>query len=295
LVRFATPRMVHEMSRVYRALEKAEREKEEKTRVAPSLRIPRDETVSRPEVTIPRLPEKRKDKLELPPTDVVSVPIPPPDSFAAEQFRKLRTQIFHWSSKPSLTVLITSALANEGKSTVSVNLAAAISQEIQKKVILIDADLRKPSIFLNNAQNHKGLSNYLSDQAPLSEIVLKSETENLWIIQAGQSSPRASELIGSKKMKELFPSLRELREFGEETYIIVDSTPIMVTTEPSLLAKLVDGVILVVMAGNAPKESIRRALQSIDRQKIIGVVFNQRDSKPSSSYYSGYHYGYPKK
>ena len=101
-------------------------------------------------------------------------------------------------------------------------------------------------------------------------------------------------------MRELFSTLRGLEEFGEETYIIVDSTPIMVTTEPALLSKLVDGVILVVMAGDAPKESVQRALQSIGRQKIIGAVFNQKDLSPSSSYYSGYHYagyhyGYSKK
>ena len=299
-MRFANHRMVDEMSRVYRALEKAEREREEKTKGEPSLKIFRDEPVSRPEVKIPRLPEQRKEKPEPLAADIASIPIPPPDSFAAEQFRKLRTQIFHWSSKPSLSILVTSTVPHEGKTTVSVNLAAAISQEIQKKVILIDADLRRPSIHLKEGQAQRGLADYLSDQAPLSEIVLKSGTGNLWIIPAGQPTSRASELIGSKKMRELFSTLRGLEEFGEETYIIVDSTPIMVTTEPALLSKLVDGVILVVMAGNAPKESVQRALQSIERQKIIGAVFNQKDLNPSSSYYSryhyaGYHYGYSKK
>jgi capsular exopolysaccharide synthesis family protein len=295
LVRFATPRMVHEMSRVYRALEKAEREKEKTTGVAPSLPVFKEETIPRPEKTIPKVPPRQVEKPELPPKGVLPVFIPSPESFAAEQFRKIRTQIFHWSSKPSLSIMITSTIPDEGKTTVSVNLAAVISQEIQKKVILIDADLRKPSIFLREGQKHRGLSDYLSDQTPLPDIVLKSETENLWIIQAGQSSPRASELIGSRKMRDLFSTLREMAEFGEETYIIVDSTPILATTEPVLLSKFVDGVILVVRADHAPKESVRRAFQSIDRQKIIGVVFNQKDLNPSSSYYSGYHYGYPKK
>ena len=287
--------MVHEMSRVYRALEKAEREKEEKARVEPSLRIFRDETVSKPEEPIPKFPKHRKEKPELPAKEEVPILIPSPDSFAAEQFRKLKTHIFQWAPAPPHSILITSTVPAEGKTTVSLNLAVAISQEIQKKAILIHADLRKPNLYLKNFKNQKGLFDYLSDQTPLSEILLKSETENLWIIQAGQSSIRSSELIGSKRMKELFSSLREMKEFGEETYVIVDSSPILATSEPALLSKWVDGVILVVMADRAPKESVRRALQSIDRQKIIGVVFNQKDLKPSSSYYSGYHYGYSKK
>lgn len=293
------------MSRVYRALEKAEREKEEKTRVEPSLRIFRDETVSRAEETIPKppaqrkekleFPAPRKEKLELPAQEEVPIPIPSPDSFAAEQFRKLRTHIFQWSPAPPHSILITSTVPGEGKTTVSVNLATAISQEIQKKAILIDADLRKPSIYLEKYRTQKGLFEYLSNQTPLSEILLKSETENLWIIPAGHSSQRSSELIGSKRMNELFMSLRNMPEFGEETYIIVDSTPMLSTSEPALLSKMLDGVILVVMADRAPKESVRRALQSIDRQKIVGVVFNQKDSKPSSNYYSRYYYGYSKK
>jgi len=113
-------------------------------------------TTPRPKETIPKLPRRQEERREPPPADVASIPIPPPDSFAAEQFRKLRTQIFHWSSKPSLSILVTSTVPHEGKTTVSVNLAAAISQEIQKKVILIDADLRRPSIFLKRIKTTRG-------------------------------------------------------------------------------------------------------------------------------------------
>jgi Mrp family chromosome partitioning ATPase len=108
---------------------------------------------------------------------------------------------------------------------------------------------------------------------------------------AGPSTNRASELIGSKRMGEL---LKSLKEFGDNAYMIIDSPPIISTTEPTLLSEIVDGIILVVMADRAPRESIKKAMKSIDRQKIIGIVFNQIDVKPSS-YYSKYYYKYYKR
>jgi capsular exopolysaccharide synthesis family protein len=174
---------------------------------------------------------------------------------------------------------------------VAVNLALAISREIDKKAILIDGDLRKPSIHLEKYPTPKGLSDYLSNQTPLFEILLNSGEESLQIIPAGSSTRKSAELIGSSKMSELFISLRELRD---DTYVIIDSSPIISTSEATLFSKLVDGIILVVMGGRAPKESVRRAVKFIDRQKIIGIVFNQIDMNPSS-YYSKYYYRYYRK
>ena len=175
---------------------------------------------------------------------------------------------------------------------VAVNLALAISQEIHKKAILIDGDLRKPSIHLEEYPNAKGLSDYLSNQTPLSEILLNSEEKNLQIISAGSSTRKCAELIGSRKMSDLFKSLRELRD---DTYVIIDSSPIISTSEPTLLSKLVDGIILVVMGGRARKDFVRRAVKSIDRQKIMGIVFNQIDMNLSSYHYSKYYYRYYRK
>jgi capsular exopolysaccharide synthesis family protein len=279
------------MSRVYEALRKAEKEKSGKTKGAPPLRIFEEKTVSKKE----ELPFKHSGEtameLELPSEDNHAIILAPPNSFAEEQFRKLRTQIFLRSPNPPHSILVTSAAPQEGKTMVAVNLAISVSQEIQKRVILIDGDIRKPGIYPEKYPNSKGLSNYLSNQTPLSEILLNSEEENLQIIVAGSSTRRSSELIGSKAMCEL---LRSLRELGDDTYVIIDSSPIMSTSEPTLLSKMVDGIVLVVKANETPKESVRRAVKSIDRQKIIGVVFNQIDLKPSS-YYSKYYYGYYRK
>jgi capsular exopolysaccharide synthesis family protein len=166
----------------------------------------------------------------------------------------------------------------------------AISKEIHNNAILVDGDLRRPGIQLEKSKRAMGLSNYLSDGVPLSEILINSEIEKLQIILAGSSTRKSSELIRSKKMGELLDSLRE---FGENTYIVIDSPPIMATADPSLLSKIVDGIILVIRAGYTSRESVQSAIKSIDRQKIIGVVFNQIDVKPStyfSEYYRYYQY-----
>jgi len=282
------------MSRVYRALEKAEEEKRQKVKEEPSLKVFEEKVVLKKEAPILKFPEEKIAKIEkteepgLPSKEELPVLLIPPNSIAEDEFRKLKTQIFLRLPNPPHSILITSTGPEEGKTTVAVNLATAISKEIDRKAILIDGDLRKPSIHFEKIQNAKGLSNFLSDGTPLSEILINSELENLRIIMAGPSTQKSSELIGSKRMGELLMSLSEP---GEDTYILIDSSPIIATTEPIVLSKMVDGIILVVRADRMPRESIQRALKSIDRQKIIGVVFNQIDLKPSS-YYSKYYYKY---
>jgi capsular exopolysaccharide synthesis family protein len=278
------------MSRVYRALERLEERRKKRTKEEPSLKIFEEKTVSsRNEPTL-EFPNET-ERLGRPPEDEAPVLFVRPETIAAEEFRKLKTQIFHRLPNPPHFILVTSAVPQEGKTMVAVNLALAISQEIHKKAILIDGDLRRPSIHLEKYPNPKGLSDYLSNETPLFEILLNSGEENLQIIPAGSSTRKSAELIGSSKMSELFISLRELRD---DTYVIIDSSPIISTSEATLFSKLVDGIILVVMGGRAPKESVRRAVKFIDRQKIIGIVFNQIDMNPSS-YYSKYYYRYYRK
>jgi len=281
------------MSRVYRALERIEEERERKknAKEEPSLKIFEEKTVlSRDEPTL-KFPKNETEGLGRPTEEEASVLIVPPETIAAEEFRKLKTQIFHRLPNPPHFILVTSTVPQEGKTMVAVNLALAISREIHRKAILIDGDLRRPSIHLEEYPNPKGLSDYLLNQTPLLEILLNSEEERLQIIPAGSSTRKSAELIGSRKMSDLFRSLRELRD---DTYVIIDSSPIISTSEATLFSKLVDGIILVVMEGRAPKEFVRRAVKSIDRQKIIGIVFNQIDMNPSS-YYSKYYYGYYRK
>ena len=291
------------MSRVFRALEKAEEEKRQRLKEEPSLRPFEEKGGSKKEAPTLKFSEEKFARVEeveevkeveemgLPSKEEVPILIVPANSFAEEQFRKLKTQIFLRLPNPPHSILITSTGPGEGKTTVAVNLAMAISKEIHRKAILIDGDLRKPSIRLEKIQNAKGLSNFLSDGTPLSEILINSEMENLRVIMAGPSSHRPSELIGSKRMGDL---LKTLSESGENTYILIDSPPIISTTEPTVLSKIVDGIILVVRSDRMPRETIQRAVKSIDRQKIVGIVFNGIELN-TSSFYSKHYSKYYKK
>ena len=205
-----------------------------------------------------------------------------PQTFPAEEFRKLKAHIFLRTPRPR-AILVTSTAPGEGKTLVAVNLALAMSQEIHIKTILVDGDLRKPGIHVEKYPNSKGLTHYLLNQTPLSDILLNSGPENLQILTAGDSTLKSAELIGTRKMSEL---LMSLRKSGDNPYVIIDSPPILSASDPILLSSLVDGIILVVMGNRAPGNSVQRAIRSIDRQKIIGIVFNQIDVKPSSYYYS---------
>jgi len=274
------------MSRVYRALEKVEEERKQKVE-EPSLKVFEEKTVPKKEVPALQFPEEKIEKLGLPSKEAAPVLIVPPHSFGAEAFRKLKTQIFLHPGKSPRLILVTSAAPQEGKTLVAVNLAVAISKEIHSNAILVDGDLRRPGIHLEKSQSAKGLSNYLSDGVPLSEILIDSQIEKLRIILAGASTRKSSELIRSRKMGEL---LQTLRESGENTYIVVDSPPIMATPDPTLLSTMVDGIILVIRAGYTSRESVQSAIKSIDRQKIIGVIFNQLDVKPSTYFSENYRY-----
>ena len=274
------------MSRVFRALEKAEKEKQEKTKEESSLKFFEERAPSPIEERILKPPEEKREEGRFPSREEIPILIPPTNSFGAEQFRQLKTQLFFRLSSPPHLILITSAVPGEGKTVVAVNLAMAISKEIQKKAILIDGDLRKPSIHLEKHSSAMGLSNYLSGQASLTEILLNGDVENLKVILAGTVSKRSSELIGSKGTEKLF---RSLRESGDNTYVVIDSSPVLSSSEPVHLSRMVDGVVFVVRGGRTPKASIERAVQSIDRKKIIGVVFNQIDLKSSSTYSQYYH------
>jgi protein-tyrosine kinase len=277
------------MSRVYQALEKVEEERKQKAE-EPSLRAFKEKTVLKREVPALEFPEEKAEKLGLPSKEVPPVLIVAPHSFGAEAFRKLKTQIFLHPGNPPRSILVTSAAPQEGKTLVAVNLAVAISKEIHSHAVLVDGDLRRPSIHVGKSQSAMGLSNYLSNGVPLSDILMNSEIEKLRVIQAGSSTRKSSELIRSKKMGELLQSLKEL---GDNTYVVIDSPPIMATADPTLLSTMVDGIILVIRAGYTSRESVQTAIKSIDRQKIIGVIFNQIDVKPStysSEYYRYYQY-----
>ena len=281
------------MSKVFRALEKAEREKQ----IRPVQEEPLIEMLEakslEPKYNGPVLKDLAREieKFDLPGVGEESISVAENSSFAAEQFRKMKTHIFRISPAPPRCILVTSTVPQEGKSTITMNLAMSIAQEMHKKVIVIDADLRNPSIYPTKFANKKGLSDYLSDETPISEVLKSFNGERYVVIPAGAPSHKAAELVGSKKMKDL---IKALRDMDQETFILIDSPPILATSEPLMLSEWVDGVILVVMANHAARGSIKKAFGAIDSKKILGIVFNNKNLKPSKSY-SDYYYGYHKK
>jgi protein-tyrosine kinase len=224
-----------------------------------------------------------------------------PGSIVAEQFRKLRTDLF----KPSLqnqmkTILVTSAFSGEGKSLIAINLAISISIELHSHALLVDCDLRNPTLSRwFGLQEAKGLSDYLLGQAELPELLVKTQVDKLSLLCGGSSQENPVELIGSKRMDAL---LQEMKSRYDDRYIILDSSPVLATTEPNILDKMVDGILLVIRAGETPRESVQQAVKLLKTEKIIGVVLNDMEFKSSAlhSRYFGtnryyYDYGYSKK
>jgi len=270
------------MSRVFRVLEKAASRKGQKAAEDPIFRIPGEKNLPPAQGPVSDSLEGRIKKVEFPAGNTSPLIILPPHSYIAEQFRKLKAHILHQSQVPR-SILITSAIPGEGKSMVAFNLALSFAQETHFRTILVDADLRKPSIFPE--LNSEGLSEYLAGQTSWEEVIIRFEAQNLFVIPAGSPSPQAPELLGSPKMRDL---LKNLLQRGEDTFVFIDAPPILVTSEPLIFSNWVDGILLVVMSDHAPRSSVRKAMDTISQEKIIGVVFNQINLKPSKHYPENY-------
>jgi protein-tyrosine kinase len=224
-------------------------------------------------------------------------------SMMAEQFRRLRTSIM--SPKPDghfpKTILITSTWAGEGKSLIAANLAIMIAAELQSHALLVDCDLRNPSLSqLFGLKQKKGLSNYLVGDTEIEDILIRTPIDKLSIIPGGSLEENPVELIGSNKMKSL---VHDLKSRYDDRFIIFDSSPILPTTEPTVLNKMVDGIVMVIMSGKTPRESILQSINVLEKEKILGVVLNNLEFKTnamirrhfgSDHFYYNYNYDYSK-
>ncbi|MBW1802994.1 MAG: CpsD/CapB family tyrosine-protein kinase, partial [Deltaproteobacteria bacterium] len=178
-----------------------------------------------------------------------------PESVEAEQFRLLRAQIlFSEDRKRPRLMMITSTLPGEGKTFVSANLAVSIAMGIDEYVLLIDCDLRRPHLHeyfgLNNTE---GLHEYLAGIKPLTELIIHTEIEKLSILPAGKTPKNPTELLSSTRMEAF---LEEVKGRYPDRFIVIDATPSQITAEANILARYVDGIILVVMAQKSPRKSI---------------------------------------
>ena len=213
-----------------------------------------------------------------------------PKSPISEAIRTLRTNIkFSSLDKPIKTLLITSPIPEAGKSSISVNLALSIAQN-GNKVILVDADLRKPVIHkIFEGDNKPGLTNILIEDKKIKEVIREASdiNPNLYYIPSGPIPPNPSELLGSNKMKGVLTDLKEQADF-----ILFDSPPVIAVTDALVLANQVDGVMLVLDAGGVTREIAMQAKLLLEKAKakILGTVLNKINVE-SEGYYYYYYYG----
>jgi exopolysaccharide/PEP-CTERM locus tyrosine autokinase len=216
-----------------------------------------------------------------------------PQSFEAEQFKILRTNLlFSESGKMPRSVMVTSVGPGEGKSFVAANLAVSVAQHVNWNVLLIDCDLRRPSVHRQfGFQNVAGLSDCLANGTDLQPLLLKTGIEKLTILPAGKPPDNPSELLSSARMSAL---LDEAAGRYEDRLIILDSPPPKMTAESGALAKYVDGVLLVVKHGSTPKDSALDLISKLGKNKILGAVINNFDaglSRYHKKYYGSQYYG----
>ncbi len=284
------------MGKMFRALEKAEREKglEKEKRLSQinaqeALPAPKSDSREREILQTLRIAGRTTfgDGLVI---------CTQPGSITAEQFRKLRTRILGLDvDDPLRTIMVTSATEAEGKTIVAANLAAAIAFELNCNALLVDTDLRNPSVGeIFGFRQTRGLSDYLIGQENIANFFVRTGIERLSIIPGGSPRDNPSELLGSMKMESL---VDELKSRYRDRYIIFDSSPLLATTEPSVLTKMVDGIILVVRAGVTPREMVQQAIAHLNGEKILGIVLNDLEFKTkgmnaryfgSTSYYYRY-------
>ena len=206
-----------------------------------------------------------------------------------EAFKALRTN-FLFCGGEIKTVLITSCVKNEGKSTISLELSKSLALS-DKKVLLIDADLRK-SVFATrytvNTEDVVGLSEYLSGQAQFNDIIYSTQNENLNMIFAGAVPPNPVELLGSVKFDELIKGMREKYD-----YVIVDAAPLGAVIDASAISAFVDGAILVVTANEISYRFAQDVKIQLEKSncKVLGAILNRIPMK-SGSYYNSYYKKY---
>lgn len=212
-------------------------------------------------------------------------------SHVAESVRIIRTSLLMSNpNQPPACVLVTSPGESEGKTTLATNLAVALSQLEDMRVVLMDVDFRKPThhhIFglKSEARNPKGLVDYLKGHAHLEEIIHRSDHPNLWVVPRGSAPERPSELLYSKHMTEFLNWCRK-----EGYLVILDAPPVLPVADPLVLASKVDGVLLVVSSGTTTMDACRIAIQRLTLAggKILGAVMQKAEPRDIPYYYLNY-------
>jgi capsular exopolysaccharide synthesis family protein len=203
----------------------------------------------------------------------------------AEQFRTLRTNMqFVQIDKRLKTFVVTSSVPEEGKSTIAANLSIVLAQQ-ENKVLLIDTDLRKPSVhYTFEISNNTGFTNVVTNQMGITNAVKRTSHSNLTVLSSGPLPPNPSELLASKRMKRFIDEVKKHYD-----YVIFDAPPVNAVTDGLILSSMVDGTILVIRNGKTEIEQAKKAVNSIRKVEgnLLGAVLNDCPvtGKPYSNYY----------
>lgn len=213
-----------------------------------------------------------------------------PNSPESEQFKILRTNLlFPVAGQPPRSILVTSAGMGEGKTFTATNLAISVALNINKHVLLIDADLRRPQVHRRfGFEELPGLSEYLSDIRPLSSLLVKTPVPKLTLLTGGRPPENPSELISSERMSDL---LQEVTQRYPDRLVVIDAPPPALAAETAVLARRVDGVLAVVRFCSTRDEALTDLIARVGEQKILGTVINYIET-PATRYYGYSHNAY---
>jgi exopolysaccharide/PEP-CTERM locus tyrosine autokinase len=267
------------MSRIDDAIEKARQ-----LRQGEALRSPVREAAAG---TNPRKPQPPAQKLEV--TNPTLVAANNYNYAAAEEYRKLKFKLDLIAEKQGYpyTVMVTSAVGGDGKSTTAINLAITLAGEFGRTVVLIDADLRKPTVssYLG-IEPELGLAHCLTENLPVSKALINTGVGNLLLLPAGKQITKPESLFGTERITRV---LDQIRDRFPDCYIVIDISPVLPFNEARVTAKLSDGVLFVVKEGGAALQHIRDALDTLKEENVIGTVYNKATK---TSLTGGYYYYY---
>jgi exopolysaccharide/PEP-CTERM locus tyrosine autokinase len=286
------------MSRIEQALEKAARQRERNPEeVFPAL-FPEVGDAPLPEMGIVPPAEERNGRKERDAALLLTSPLPVSNPFvvvpgsknnpAAEEYRKLKSLVLRLTKGEKFlnTLLVTSAGSNEGKSLTALNLAIVLAQEYDHSVLLVDTDLRRPSLHRYlGIHPEVGLAHCLQDNVPVSRTLVKTGLGRLVVLPAGTAVADPVELLSSSRMKDI---IRELKYRYPDRYVIFDSPPAAPFADAQVLGQVVDGVLFVVREGVARTNDIREGLGTLKGANLLGVVFNDASFSPGSGRYYYY-------
>jgi len=217
------------------------------------------------------------------------VAITSPNSSYCEEYRSLRTHVLHKSQKQRLqSIVVASVNPSEGKSVTAVNLAWMLAQTDRVKALIIDSDLRMPSLsdYLG-IETDKGLSDVLSGEAELKDTIVRLEPSGLHMLPGGAARQDVAELISGPRFKEILAEAREMFD-----YVIIDAPPLGIFTDATVLINQADGALLVVRANRTKYGVLDRILEPLPKDRMLGVVLNQSDDVMDESHYNYGYYNY---